>query len=213
MKCHNKAEFVFVCTGCGGEARYVGISRKSVCPGGAPVCEACKRARRRKPREHLRWRTQTIRSRPPHPDVADEIVLAEGPVPTVSVPTRLLVMILTTKGPMRRIFETSNGPDSLRDLARVVRRRSDLTVNSYLASQLNYFDPPPCACGKPGLYRIGLRTFCRACRPVNDHGLAYHRNRFDQKSAAIEEKDRAIGQRALRLERDRRRRATGRQRP
>ena len=30
---------------------------------------------------------------------------------------------------------------------------------------LTYLDPPRCACGGPGLYRVGKLTYCRRCRP------------------------------------------------
>jgi hypothetical protein len=46
-------------------------------------------------------------------------------------------------------------------IAKEIRRRNPVIQTSYLRARLNQIDPPPCWCGKPGLYIVGLQTYCR----------------------------------------------------
>jgi hypothetical protein len=50
-------------------------------------------------------------------------------------------------------------------VAKEIRLRcAGATISNYLLHKLNSIDPPPCACGGPGIYIVGTTTYCRHCR-------------------------------------------------
>lgn len=57
-------------------------------------------------------------------------------------------------------------------------------------------DPPACACGGPGLYIVGVQTYCRAChgrarRDSQTHGRERDQ-RFGEKDAAFMDRMRVV---------------------
>lgn len=66
--------------------------------------------------------------------------------------------------------------------------RSRTTPRGRLAACLNALDPPPCACGRVGLFIVGSLTFCRKCK---EKGIGLRGTRYRQSSG--EERGRAIG--------------------
>jgi len=49
-------------------------------------------------------------------------------------------------------------------IIRELRRRADFHPTDRQMLRMNSIDPPPCWCGRPGLYIVGTLTFCRQCR-------------------------------------------------
>lgn len=103
-------------------------------------------------------------------------------------------------------------PADVQKVARMLRARfvrEGRVPYGPLLHRLNRADPPPCRCGKPGLYIVGADTFCRACRPlavVMRHGLQVQQEQRQAelvKKVAEIERDRKVrdGLRRARLRR------------
>lgn len=64
----------------------------------------------------------------------------------------------------RGFLKNGNTIETWIAVAREVRRRP--TVGPYALMLANTVDPPPCACGRPGLYIVHYTTYCRQCKPL-----------------------------------------------
>lgn len=94
------------------------------------------------------------------------------------------------------------------------KRAGDGKWTGWLLARMNRIDPPPCACGRVGLYMVGTTTYCAKCKTVaRIHRLGYcdqleaeaneAARHFDAMEAQHKKRD---GLAALHVQRQRRRR-------
>ena len=74
-------------------------------------------------------------------------------------PTELLVQLL-------HAYKTPHVEK--RAISHELRTRPDAKLSANTLKIMESHEPPPCACGGPGLYRVGKQTFCDAagCKRV-----------------------------------------------
>lgn len=70
----------------------------------------------------------------------------------------LAVVLMRARRDQRLVIRQANPPTVLLALAREAQARP---LRGGALSAAHYLLPPPCACGKPGLYLVGCTTFCR----------------------------------------------------
>lgn len=102
--------------------------------------------------------------------------------------------------------------DEQREMVRELRRRgNDRDASGQwfgkTLARMNQIDPPPCRCGRPGLYIVGRDTYCRKCKCLADVHRAGYSTQLDEYAADMERATADFEQR--RLTRERKHRALG----
>lgn len=72
-------------------------------------------------------------------------------------------------------------------MVRELRRRGnkfdgDGRWHGWILGRMNRIDPPPCECGRPGLYLVGITTYCRKCKYLARLHRAGHSQRLESEA-------------------------------
>lgn len=98
---------------------------------------------------------------------------------------RLTALVFHLRKNKARDWRDLNGDDAMLEVCRELRTRD---IGRHTLVALVDLDPPPCACGRVGLYRIGVRTFCRSCKPTTDAGAQWRSQFYSEQSADIHDR-------------------------
>ncbi len=164
---------LLICQGCGGEAHY---RKKRV---EFPLCHACKKAAKAsqdRKRNPAKGRLVIKRVRPTTPE-RDFLPLRE----LEPKPTRELCRIF-----LGLTRPTSAGTiETIERVRLVLEQREDFVPHGLLLARMKTYGSTVCPCGRPGLFIIGTRTFCRRCKPGSDSGLKWRTTFYEEQSAAV----------------------------
>lgn len=114
-----------------------------------------------------------------------------------------MILRFASGGTFERVFVTLNTRAHITALVREARTRAFVQSNRKLTALLNRLDPPPCACGGPGLHIVGSTTYCRRCvGRARSRLAAMHRRQapgkaeqYDSYQARLARRDRLPGAR------------------
>lgn len=112
------------------------------------------------------------------------VLIRDEQVPVEKAPLKILTWFLF-KSAIRRVSD-----DCARELLR--RHKNGEFVGHKTIARALMYCPPPCECGKKGIYIVGHRTFCAACKAKGAHRLrsAYDKIRLQSQDAVLDIKDR-----------------------
>ncbi len=122
------------------------------------------------------------------PDTGEIVHLWTAPIPVLIGQLKYLVFRSGAED-----WLDQNPPETVPALCRALRIRIRMTEGvaprGRLMAWLNTLDPPPCQCGRLGLYIVGETTYCRRCRPQAVQRRVVHGQRLEE---GCEEKTLAI---------------------
>lgn len=122
------------------------------------------------------------------------------------MPFPLLMWIVTRAASRYSSFFSNSGntDETIKSIVAEIEKRATGHGTAYISTHLRHcmqrICPKPCACGSPGLYVVGVNTYCSKCRPKGvQQRLRYMMRESEQKSRAIEEARKARDDRDLSL--------------
>ncbi len=164
-------ERIYVCVDCGGQARYVTTNRVNINMLTSPRCEACKKVhasihgkKMNRAKTLAKNEAQTLNATAYHK--GGKAVDLEGKLPTTYVNRqgkRMLIRGMDTPLLIAMVTRANLINKQVLAMARELRTREHVPAVVY--AKMNRIDPPPCKCGKPGLFIVGRDTYCREHHP------------------------------------------------